>query len=29
VIGAGAYTALVRGADGGSGVGLVEIYNIP
>jgi hypothetical protein len=29
VIGAGAYTALVRGADDGSGVGLVEIYNVP
>ena len=29
VIGAGAYTALVRGADDGSGVGLVEIYNLP
>jgi arylsulfate sulfotransferase len=26
---AGAYSAIVRGADGGTGVGLVEVYNIP
>jgi hypothetical protein len=27
-LGAGAYTALVRGASGGTGIGLVEAYNL-
>jgi hypothetical protein len=26
---AGAYTALIRGSDGGSGVALVEAYEVP
>lgn len=29
VVNAGAYTAIVRGADGSGGVALVEIYNLP
>ena len=28
-VSAGAYTAIVRGADDGTGVGLVEVYNLP
>ena len=28
-VSAGNYTAIVRGVDGGTGVGLVEIYNLP
>ena len=28
-LGAGNYTAVVRGAADGTGVGLVEVYNVP
>ena len=28
-VSAGAYTAIVRGANDGTGVGLVEVYNLP
>ena len=28
VLAPGGYTAIVRGADGGTGVGLVEAYNL-
>ena len=27
-LGPGDYTAIVRGADGGTGIGLVEIYDV-
>ena len=29
IVPAGAYTAIVRGFDDGTGVGLVEVYNLP
>jgi hypothetical protein len=29
IVGPGSYTAIVRGSGGTTGVGLVEVYNVP